>query len=226
MVTDYANAMLAGIQEGESNSKNFSWLGDIYMQSGRDWTPAGIILNENVAKIRTDELNSTWNSQGLSQEKIQELSLRDNIINSVLTTADTNGIYNLLDNGASGEEIIQFAAGAAFTKAITRNTLKQPYEPNKGAVGNMGEFFKNSGFGGQIKNTTQKSNQQYQGQSVYKATDDIGEYIKKGDQFYPDGQHKNHLEVFDKRGNFRVVLNLDGTINEAKTKAAEGRKLK
>ncbi|MBW3804769.1 hypothetical protein GL273_02865 [Aeromonas jandaei] len=90
----------------------------------------------------------------------------------------------------------------------------------------MGEFFKNSGFGGQIKNTTQKSNQQYQGQSVYKATDDIGEYIKKGDQFYLDGQHKNHLEVFDKRGNFRVVLNLDGTINEAKTKAAEGRKLK
>ena len=100
------------------------------------------------------------------------------------------------------------------------------YQPNQGAVGNMGEFFKQPGFGSQIKNMTQKSNQQYQGQSVYKATDDVGQYIKKGDQFYLDGQHKNHLEVFDKRGNFRAVLNLDGTINDVKTKAAEGRKFK
>lgn len=37
----------------------------------------------------------------------------------------------------------------------------------------------------------------------------------------------NHLEVFDRKGNFRIVLNLDGSINPAKTKvaAAEGRKL-
>ncbi|MDK2600344.1 filamentous hemagglutinin [Bacillus stercoris] len=51
-------------------------------------------------------------------------------------------------------------------------------------------------------------------------------YLKKGDRFYLDNLHKDHLEVFDKRGNLRVVLNLDGTLNEAKTKNAIGRKLK
>ena len=61
---------------------------------------------------------------------------------------------------------------------------------------------------------------------MYSAIADIGDYLKKSDQFYLDGQHKNHLEVFDRRGNFKFVLNLDGTLNEAKTKAAEGRRLK
>lgn len=49
--------------------------------------------------------------------------------------------------------------------------------------------------------------------------------IKKGDQFYLDGQHKNHLEVFDSKGKFKAVLNLDGTINKVKTEAAKGRKI-
>lgn len=40
-----------------------------------------------------------------------------------------------------------------------------------------------------------------------------------------DGQHKNHIEAFDNRNNFRAVLNHDGSIDEAKAKAAEGRKL-
>jgi len=102
----------------------------------------------------------------------------------------------------------------------------QGYEPNKNAVGNMGEFLKQSGFGSTVKDNTQKTNQQYQGQTIYKATDDVGNYIKKGDQFYLDGLHKDHIEVFDKRGNFRAVLNLDGSINERKTQEAEGRKLK
>ncbi|MGR1252350.1 two-partner secretion domain-containing protein [Aeromonas veronii] len=227
LVADYANAMLAGIQEGESNSKNFGWLGDIYMQSGQDWTPAGIILNENIAKIRSDELNSTWSSQGVSQDKIQELSLRDNIINSALTSADTNGIYNLLDNGASGEEILRFAAGAAFTKAITRNTIKQPYEPNKGAVGNMGEFFKQPGFGSQMKEHAHKTSQIFQGQSIYQAKKPVGDYIAKGDKYYLDGLHKDHIEVFDSKGRVKAVLNTDGSYNDSKTKSAikEGRRL-
>ncbi|MDF7667823.1 hypothetical protein PT273_08225 [Orbaceae bacterium ESL0727] len=105
-------------------------------------------------------------------------------------------------------------------------TASNPYEPNKGAVGNMGEFLGQSGFGSDVKDNSRKTSQQYQGQSIYTANKPIRDIIKKGDQFYLDGQHKDHIEVFDKRGNFRAVLNLDGTINEAKTKAAEGRKLK
>ncbi|NRN30871.1 hemolysin BL-binding protein [Photorhabdus heterorhabditis subsp. aluminescens] len=104
---------------------------------------------------------------------------------------------------------------------------KQPYQPNQGAVGNMNEFFKQKGFGNQAKGNSQKTSKIYQGQSVYKASNDISDNIRTGDQFYLDGRHKNHLEVFDKRGNFIHVLNLDGSINLDKTKAAaaEGRRL-
>ncbi|MCC8458907.1 hypothetical protein [Photorhabdus aegyptia] len=90
----------------------------------------------------------------------------------------------------------------------------------------MNEFLKQPGSGNQITGNTQKTSKMYDGQSVYAAKNDIDKCIKKGDQIYLDGDHKNHLEIFDKRGNFRVVLNLDGSINDAKTKAAEGRKLR
>jgi len=101
------------------------------------------------------------------------------------------------------------------------------YEPNKGAVGNMGEFFKQPDFGSLAKDGSQKTSKIYQGQSVYKASGNLSNEIRKGDQFYLDASHMNHLEVFDSKGNFRVVLNLDGSTNPAKTKvaAAEGRKL-
>ena len=101
------------------------------------------------------------------------------------------------------------------------------YQPNKGAVGNMGEFFKQSGFGILAKDNSQKTSKVYQGQSVYKATGNLNGEIRKGDQYYLDARHKNHLEVFDSKGDFRSVLNLDGSINPNKTKvaAAEGRKL-
>ncbi|WP_434524327.1 hemolysin BL-binding protein [Photorhabdus asymbiotica] len=103
---------------------------------------------------------------------------------------------------------------------------KEKYQPNQGAVGNMGEFFRQTGFGSQAKSNSQKTSKMYDGQSIYQASSDIGTHIKKGDQFYLDGDHKNHLEIFDKRGNFKVVVNLDGTINQAKTDKAMGRKLK
>ncbi|PHM65048.1 16S rRNA endonuclease CdiA [Xenorhabdus stockiae] len=105
---------------------------------------------------------------------------------------------------------------------------KQPYQPNQGAVGNMGEFFGQAGFGSETKKNSQKTNQIYQGQSVYQASGKVSEYIKKGDKFYLDGDHKNYLEVFDSRGKAKVVLNLDGSYNQSKTEAAlkEGRRLK
>ncbi|MQL49184.1 hypothetical protein GEA64_14980 [Photorhabdus khanii] len=91
----------------------------------------------------------------------------------------------------------------------------------------MGEFFKQPGFGSDLKSGSKKTSQIYQGQTVYKASSDINENIRKGDQFYLDGKHKNHLEVFDRRGKFVHVLNLDGSINPSKTKVAEaeGRRL-
>jgi filamentous hemagglutinin len=41
--------------------------------------------------------------------------------------------------------------------------------------------------------------------------------------FYLDKTHDNHLKVFNKQGEFKKVLNLDGTKNAAKTRGGEGR---
>ncbi|MBV8622564.1 MAG: hypothetical protein JO174_03665 [Herbaspirillum sp.] len=92
----------------------------------------------------------------------------------------------------------------------------------------MKDFFESSEFGTEIRAGTRKSNARYDGQSVYVAQRSIGDQIQKGDQLYLDGQHKDHLEVFDKNGKFQVVLNLDGTPNKEKTAAAlkQGRRLK
>lgn len=43
---------------------------------------------------------------------------------------------------------------------------------------------------------------------------------------YLDALHKDHLEIIDKAGNVKYVLNLDGTLNSDKTKKALGRKIK
>ncbi|CAX59322.1 uncharacterized protein EbC_17910 [Erwinia billingiae Eb661] len=134
-------------------------------------------------------------------------------------------------NGKEAVEAIGLGAAvggkALAALGVVGKANKQPYEPNKGAVGNMGEFFKQSGFGEAAKGNSQKTSKIYQGQTVYKASSDVSENIRKGDQFYLDGEHKNHLEVFDKRNKFVQVLNLDGSINidKAKKAAAEGRTL-
>ena len=54
----------------------------------------------------------------------------------------------------------------------------------------------------------------YQGQSLYQVEETINIYLKRGDIFYLDGLHKDHIEVFTKKGAIRSVLNLDGLDNE------------
>ena len=49
--------------------------------------------------------------------------------------------------------------------------------------------------------------------------------LRKGDYFYLDSLHWDHLEVFNKNGTFKYVLNLDGTINVSKSSKAIGRTL-
>ncbi|MFJ2467210.1 hypothetical protein, partial [Pseudomonas sp. NPDC087615] len=44
--------------------------------------------------------------------------------------------------------------------------------------------------------------------------------------FYPRFIHNDHLEVFDKFNDLNVVLNLDGSVNKAKTKKARAEKRK
>ncbi|MER2471926.1 DUF637 domain-containing protein [Photorhabdus laumondii] len=168
---------------------------------------------------------------GLSEEDTHRIS-------QFVTTENQNDLgllYNSLPAWEKGaliaKEAVESAGigGAIGSKASVASIVgknKQPYQPNKGAVGNMGEFFKQPGFGGQIKNSTLKTSKRYQGQSIYQAQGKLGDIIKKGDQLYLDGSHKNHLELFDSKNNFKAALNLDGSVNVDKTKAGQGRKLK
>ncbi len=94
------------------------------------------------------------------------------------------------------------------------------------SVKNMEKFFSGSEFGQQMYDASRKTVKIYDGQSVYQSTEKIGKILRKGDLFYLDGKHKDHLEVFDSQGKFIKVLNLDGTINQEKTNSGKGRTLK
>jgi len=120
------------------------------------------------------------------------------------------------------------SSGLISSGNVAISHAKKPYVPNAGGVANMRDFFDRSDFGAAVRAGTKKSSTIYDGQSVYVAERNIGETISKRDRLYLDGQHKDHLEVFDRHGKFRFVLNLDGTINQDKTNAAErqGRRLK
>ncbi|TCQ72543.1 filamentous hemagglutinin [Raoultella ornithinolytica] len=146
---------------------------------------------------------------------------------AAMMNSDTwSAMKDTVVQASEGNQAALEATGGMLA-AIILPGKKAPHVPNAGAVGNMNEFFKKSGFGELTKSSSQKTSKIYQGQAVYKASDNVYENIRKGDQFYLDAKHKDHLEVFDQRGNFIHVLNLDGTINPAKTAkaAAEGRRL-
>lgn len=145
-------------------------------------------------------------------------------VKALMQSETWSAVADTIKQASEGNQLALEATGGMLAGIILPGK-KVPHLPNAGAVGNMKEFLAQPGLGTQIKNSAQKSSQIYQGQSIYKANSNIGEVIKKGDQFYFDGQHKNHLEVFDNKGKFKAVLNLDGAINKAKTEAAKGRKI-
>ena len=91
-------------------------------------------------------------------------------------------------------------------------------------VNNMQEFFETD-FGEQLKKSVRKTKRHYDGQAIYEVVDKGIPGLKKGDQIYLDGAHKDHIEVFDKRGRFQKVINLDGSVNDIKTKSALGRNI-
>jgi hypothetical protein len=94
------------------------------------------------------------------------------------------------------------------------------YIPNAGATQNMGTFLKSPGFGSALGENSRRTHKNIKGETVFAANQDINQHIRKGDQFYLDKTHGNHLEVFDSNNKARAVLNLDGSLNEAKTAAA------
>ena len=92
------------------------------------------------------------------------------------------------------------------------------------AVNNMSKFFETE-FGQKIVGSLRKTKKKYDGQSVYEVMKKVDRNLRKRDYLYLDGLHMDHFEVFDKRGNLKSVLNLDGTLNTDKLLKAKGRKL-
>ncbi|MBA0194983.1 hemagglutinin repeat-containing protein [Pectobacterium brasiliense] len=133
LVTDYARTMMYGARDGQLDSDYSGFIGDIYTQTGIDWTPMGIAGNPYVAAIKGSEQLAEWKAQGLSDEKIRELALKNDIITSAMTPVDVNGILSLYDNGASAQEVVKFAAGMAFNKVVQRTQ-----SGNKGTSGTIG----------------------------------------------------------------------------------------
>ncbi len=73
-------------------------------------------------------------------------------------------------------------------------------------------------FWQKIEPFCQKTNFQYHEQPIYKIIKNIpGTKLKKGDLFYLDAAHMDHVEVFRKNYKAKLVMNLDGAINEKKT---------
>ncbi|MFZ5953566.1 MAG: hemagglutinin [Candidatus Dependentiae bacterium] len=90
----------------------------------------------------------------------------------------------------------------------------------------MKELFKTD-FGNKLKDFSQKTHLIVKESIVYKIKKDFGHPdLKKGFHYYIDKTHFDHIEVYDKRGFARTVLNLDGTVNYIKAKNAMGRTIK
>ncbi len=97
--------------------------------------------------------------------------------------------------------------------------------PNAGATDKMKTFLQSPGFGSELDKKSEKLRLSGVQSQIYRATENVNKDIRKGDLFYIDKTHMNHIEVFDPQGKARAVLNLDGTRNEAKSNAARGRRI-
>ncbi len=100
-------------------------------------------------------------------------------------------------------------------------------------VHNIEELMRRPGFGETLKKNSTKTGKQYKGANVYKANKNIKDesgvtILNKGDHFYLDSLHHDHLEVFSKKGDLENVLNLDGSVNGDKFQKAfqDNRKLR
>lgn len=165
-------------------------------------------------------------TQALSDLSGKNQAVADSVT-ALMKSETWSAVKDTLIQASEGNQAALEATGGLVAGIILPGK-KIPHIPNSGAVGNITEFFKQPGFGSEIKEISKKTSKQYQGQSVYKADKPIGDYIKRGDQFYLDAKHKDHIELFDSTGTkVKAVLNLDGSFNKKKTEAAikEGRRL-
>jgi len=116
----------------------------------------------------------------------------------------------------------------SFSKSHKRQVGSDttPHRDNVIRVANMHDFFETTEFGQELKQVVRKTSKRYHGQTVYEVTKKIkNNYLSKGDLFYLDSLHKDHIEVFNRFKRPVCVLNLDGTYNKQKSLDMIGRKI-
>ena len=81
------------------------------------------------------------------------------------------------------------------------------------------DWIKEHPFGQKIKKSLERSAYTNQGKRVFKVIKNVEncDGFKKGDYIVVDALHQDHLEVFNKRGQWIGVANFDGTKNIEKT---------
>lgn len=121
----------------------------------------------------------------------------------------------------AGKEVVEAATEAGAKKAAVKSLPSNDLKP----------FLKNDPVGQALEAGSTRTKKQNGGAQVYEVRDKLelpgGAQLKKGDQYHLDTLHRDHLEVYNKRNNFTQAVNLDGTVNPAKTQAGlrEGRTL-
>lgn len=108
-------------------------------------------------------------------------------------------------------------------KKSSDNNDEEPKNPrNNDKYENMYEVFARAPIGKKLKDAVKDAARRYKDSKMYRVIKDVEEFgIKKDDWLYLDKMHKDHIEVFCKKGRpLRTVLNMDGTQNLDKLRQA------
>ena len=142
-------------------------------------------------------------------------SLVSNVREGNWAAAVVDGLGVIADDAATLVPGVPGGAGAAIGAIFMKDK-----------VTNMAVFLKSSDFGRSIAGSLSKTSQRVDGQSVYRVTENAGT-LRKGDQIYLDGKHKDRLKIYDRNGKAKAALNMECTVNSKKTEAVleEGRRL-
>lgn len=115
---------------------------------------------------------------------------------------------------------------AGFAKRPTRSqtasaasTAVRNTEQSIQRVENTKQFFELTSLGKALREQSTRTGRVFHGAPIYKISEEIkvGETVlKEGHHFYLDNLHKDHIEVFNKRGNISDVLDLSGNRLEKK----------
>ena len=120
--------------------------------------------------------------------------------------------------------------GCAFPIEVPKDTHSHKYDNGEEKEHYNGPWYNRTEdwindhpFGQKIKKSLERSQYTNQGKRAFRVVQKIEncDGFKKGDYVAVDAMHRDHLEVFDKRGRWIQVANFDGTKNNEKTKQGE-----